>query len=87
MGLRTLHKRRAVVWIGGTLVILAMTAFLIRLVVLVRTGHGLDAYTTGRGVETSAIQALTTLGFLALISLVAGVVTVLRRRRRKRVHQ
>ena len=87
MGLRTLHKHRAVVWTGGTLVILAMTAFLIRLVGLVRTGHGLDPYTTGRGVETNPIQALTTVGFLAVVSLVAGVVTILRRRRRKSLHE
>jgi hypothetical protein len=83
MGLRTLHKHRAVVWTAGTLVILAMAAFLIRLFGLVRSGHGLDPYTTGRGVETNPIQALTTVVFLAVISLVVGVVIVLRRRRRK----
>ena len=86
MGLRTLHKRRAVVWTGGTLLTLATIAFLIRLVGLVHSGQGLDPYTTGRGVETNPIQALTTIGFLALICLVAGVVIVLRRRRRKSLH-
>ena len=83
MGLRTFHKHRAVVWVGGALLILAMTGFLIRMVGLIRTGHGLDTYTTGRGVETNPIQALTTVGLLVLIALVAGVVTVLRRRRRR----
>jgi hypothetical protein len=85
MRLRTLHRSRAIAWIGGTLLILGTTAFLIRLVGLVRTGHGLDPYTTGRGVETNPVQALATVGFLALVALVVGVLTVMKRRRRNGV--
>ncbi len=59
-----------IVLIGGVLVILGLTAFVIRVMNKVRTGHGLDYYFTGLGVQFNYIGALILLGLVPICLLI-----------------
>lgn len=56
------------------LMLAAAGGMILRLVNDVRTGHGLDYYFTGFGVRMNAIGALTTMGVIALVGIVAPIV-------------
>ena len=81
MSLRTLHRNRAIVWASGIAATLGIAAFLLRLVDRARAGGGLIPYTSGMGIETSPVQVLTTVLFLAAVALTAGIVILIGKRR------
>lgn len=56
--------------VGGLLSILALIAFVIRAVQKVQTGHGLDYYFTGWGVQFNYIGALIVLALVPVTLLV-----------------
>ena len=79
MSIRSLRRNRTVAWVGGVIATLGVSAFVLRLVESTRGGRGLTPYTSGRGVEVTPIQVLTTIAFLAGLAIVVGGVILFRK--------
>ncbi len=56
--------------VGGMLIVLGGMAFVLRVVEKVRTGHGLDYYFTGWGVQVNYIGVLILLILIPVVVLV-----------------
>jgi low affinity Fe/Cu permease len=70
-------KARVATWtVGGIFVIFGLGGLVMRAIMKVQTGHGLDTYRTGRLVEFSYIGLLASVGVAIVVLLIALLLRV-----------